>query len=89
MAPLHIFKILAKYSDENVVEQWSEKCYFQYLSGMQIFTHPIPCVPTELITFSRQIGDSGAELILKENIQINRTNDDDNFGYAISLYSTI
>jgi IS5 family transposase len=89
MVSLLILKYLRNLSDENVVEQWSENCYYQYFSGMQIFTPAIPCVPTELVAFRQRIGESGAELILKESIRINRTKDDDNFGNAVSLDSTV
>ncbi|HXS58610.1 MAG TPA: transposase, partial [Hanamia sp.] len=75
MVSLLILKYLRNLSDENVVEQWSENCYYQYFSGMQIFTPAIPCVPTELVAFRQRIGESGAELILKESIRINRTKD--------------
>jgi len=89
MVSLLILKYLRNLSDENVVEQWSENCYYQYFSGMQIFTPAIPCVPTELVAFRQRIGESGAELILKESIRINRTKDDDDFGNAVSLDSTV
>ena len=89
MVSLLILKYLRNLSDENVVEQWSENCYYQYFSGMQVFTPAIPCVPTELVAFRQRIGESGAELILKESIRINRTKDDDDFGNALSLDSTV
>lgn len=89
MVSLLILKYLRNLSDENVVEQWSENCYYQYLSGMQIFTPSIPCVPTELVAFRQRIGEPGAELILKESIRINRKRDDGNFGNAVSLDSTV
>ncbi len=89
MVSLIILKYLRNLSDENVVEQWSENCYYQYFSGKQFFTPAIPCVPTELVAFRQRIGESGAELILKESIRINRTKDDNNFGNAVSLDSTV
>jgi IS5 family transposase len=89
MVSLLILKYLRNLSDESVVEQWSENCYYQYLSGIQVFTPSIPCVPTELVAFRQRIGESGAELILKESIRINRTDDDDKFGNAVSLDSTV
>ena len=89
MVSLLILKYLRNLSDENVVEQWSENCYYQYFSGMQFFAPARPCVPTELVAFRQRIGEAGAELILKESIRINRKNDDDNFGNAVSLDSTV
>ncbi|MEO6681708.1 MAG: IS5 family transposase [Ginsengibacter sp.] len=89
MVSLLILKYLRNLSDENVVEQWSENCYYQYLGGIQFFTPGLPCVPTELVAFRQRIGESGAELILKESIRINRTKNDDDFGNAVSLDSTV
>jgi IS5 family transposase len=89
MVSLLILKYLRNLSDENLVEQWAENCYYQYFSGMQIFTAGIPCVPTELVAFRQRIGEAGGELILKESIRINRTDDEDNVGNAVSLDSTV
>lgn len=88
MVSLLILKQLRNLSDENIVEQWSENCYYQYFSGQQFFTAGVPCVPTELVTFRQRIGEAGAELILKESIRVNRK-DDDNVGNAVSLDSTV
>ena len=89
MVSLLMLKYLRNLSDENIVEQWSENCYYQYFSGIQVFTPGIPCVPTELVAFRQRIGEPGAELILKESIRVNRTDDEDNVGNAVSLDSTV
>jgi len=73
MVSLLMLKYLGNLSDENLVEQWAENCYYQYFRGMQFFTPGIPCVPTELVAFRKRIGEPGAELILKESIRINRS----------------
>ena len=57
MVSLLILKYLRNLSDESVVEQWSENCYFQYFSGEPSFTPGIPCVPTELVAFRQRIGE--------------------------------
>lgn len=44
MVSLLILKSLRNLSDENLVEQWSENIYYQYLSGEQHFQPSIPCV---------------------------------------------
>ena len=88
MVSLLILKQLRNLSDENMVEQWSENCYYQYFSGMQFFCAGVPCVPTELVAFRQRIGEADVELILKESIRINRK-DDDNVGNAVSLDSTV
>ena len=71
MVSLLILKYVRNLSDENLVDQWAENIYYQYLSGEQHFQAKIPCVPTELIAFRQRIGEAGVELILKESIRIN------------------
>ena len=63
MVSLLILKYVRNLSDENLVEQWSENCYYQYLSGEQTFQPKIPCVPTELVAFRKRIGEAGVEQI--------------------------
>lgn len=90
MVSLLILKYVRNLSDESLVEQWAENCYYQYLSGEQTFKPKIPCVPTELIAFRKRIGEAGVELILKESIRINKTDDDqpDN-NTVVSLDTTV
>lgn len=88
MVSLLILKHLRNLSDENLVEQWSENLYYQYLSGEQHFQPTIPCVPTELVAFRQRIGEAGVELILKESIRINDPGDDD-LGAVVSIDTTV
>ncbi len=71
MVSLLILKQLRNLSDESVVEQWAENCYYQYFSGETVFVPKKPCVATELVEFRKRIGADGAELILKESIRLN------------------
>lgn len=77
MVSLLILKQLRNLSDESLVEQWSENCYYQFFSGEPVFRPQIPCVPTEIIEFRKRIGAEGAELILKESIYLNGKDADD------------
>ena len=90
MVSLLILKYVRNLSDENLVKQWSENCYYQYLSGEQNFQPKIPCVPTELVAFRKRIGEAGVELILKESIRINKADHDkpDN-NVIVSLDTTV
>ena len=90
MVSLLILKYVRNLSDESLVEQWAENCYYQYLSGEQTFQPKIPCVPTELVAFRKRIGEAGVELILKESIRINKADDDqpDN-NTVVSLDTTV
>ena len=90
MVSLLILKYVRNLSDENLVAQWSENCYYQYLSGEQNFQPKIPCVPTELVAFRKRIGEAGVELILKESIRINKSDDDEpNANVIASLDTTV
>ena len=71
MVSLLMLKHVRNISDESVVEQWSENCYYQYFSGEKIFACGAPCEATELVHFRNRIGEEGVELILKESIRIN------------------
>jgi len=71
MVGLLMLKHIRNLSDEMVVEQWSENIYFQYFTGESSFASGFPCEASELVHFRKRIGESGAELILKESIRIN------------------
>lgn len=51
MISLLILKSLRNLSDENLIEQWTENIYFQYVGGEQYFQPSTPCVPSVLIPF--------------------------------------
>ena len=89
MVSLLILKYVRNLSDEHLVEQWSENCYYQYLSGEQNFQPKIPCVPTELVAFRKRIGEAGVELILKESIRINNNDKNDPNTAIVSLDTTV
>ena len=71
MVSLLILKHIRNISDESVVEQWSENCYYQYFGGEKVFACGVPCEPSELVHFRNRIGQQGIELIFKESIRIN------------------
>ncbi len=71
MVSLLILKHFRNLSDESVVEQGAENCYYQYFSGQSEFTPKQPCSATELVMFRNRIGSDGIEKIFKESIRIN------------------
>jgi IS5 family transposase len=77
MVSLLILKHLRNLSDESVVEQWSENCYYQYFSGEKMFASGFPCEASELVHFRHRIGEKGIELILQESIRVNGKDGDD------------
>ena len=71
MVSLILLKHIRNVSDESVVEQWTENCYYQYFSGEKVFACGAPCEASELVHFRNRIGTEGIELIFKESIRIN------------------
>ena len=71
MVSLLMLKHIRNISDESVVEQWSENCYYQYFGGEKVFACGAPCEASELVHFRNRIGQAGIELIFKESIRIN------------------
>ena len=56
------------WSDEAVVERWSQDVVWQYFSGQDYYTLKLPCDPTQLGRFRRAIGEAGVEEVLKATI---------------------
>ncbi len=57
-------------SDESVIERWVENPYWQYFCGEVYFRHEPPFDRTELIKFSKRIGEKGAEILLNMSIDL-------------------
>lgn len=69
MVGLHYLKGLYNESDETVVTKWVENPYWQYFCGEQFFQHELPCHPTSLVKWRKQIGTNGFEQLLGQIIQ--------------------
>ena len=69
MVGLHYLKGLYDESDESVVAKWVENPYWQYFCGEQVFQHKLPCHPTSLVKWRKQIGTDGFEQLLGQIIQ--------------------
>ena len=63
MVSLLLLKHLNNQSDESVVSSWVENPYWQYLSGIKIFSWELPCDPSDLVYFRKRIGVKGVEYI--------------------------
>ncbi len=68
MVGLHYLKHLYQLSDEDVVEQWVENPYWQYLCGSKYFEHALPIHPTSMTRWRKKIAAAGAEQMLAETI---------------------
>ncbi len=77
LVSLLMLKHIRNLSDESIVEQWSENCYYQFFSGQTTFAPKAPCSPTELVNFRNRIGPDGIEKILKESIRVNGKDGDE------------
>ena len=69
MVGLHYLKGLYDESDESVVAKWVENPYWQHFCGEQVFQHELPCHPTSLVKWRKQIGTDGFEQLLGQIIQ--------------------
>ena len=69
MVGLHYLKSLYDESDESVMAKWVENPYWQYFCGEQVFQHELPCHPTSLVKWRKQIGTDGFEQLLGQIIQ--------------------
>lgn len=68
MVGLHYLKHLHQLSDEDVVAQWVENPYWQYLCGSKYFEHELPIHPTTMTKWRHKTAASGAEKMLEETI---------------------
>lgn len=71
MVGLLIIKHLKNLSDENVVNEFQENAYYQYLCGEKVFVNHPPCDASELVHFRNRIGEEGLKLIFLESVRIN------------------
>ncbi|MEO1391235.1 MAG: IS5 family transposase [Cyanobacteria bacterium J06634_6] len=69
MVGLHYLKALYDESDESVVSKWVENPYWQHFCGERVFQHELPCHPTSLVKWRKQIGVDGFEQLLGQIIQ--------------------
>ena len=68
MVGLHYLKHLYQLSDEDVVGQWMENPYWQYLCGSKYFEHELPIHATSMTRWRKKIEAAGAEQMLAETI---------------------
>ena len=68
MVSLQYLKYTFNLSDDDVVAEWVENPYWQYLSGMQFFEHDPPIDSASMTRWRKRIGETGAEELLKETI---------------------
>ena len=68
MASLLYLKHSFNLSDEELVVRWSENVLWQFFSGMAYYEHRLPCDPTQIGRFRRDLGEEGLEQLLKATI---------------------
>ena len=68
MASLLYLKHSFNLSDEEVAARWSENVLWQFFSGLAYYEHRLPCDPTQIGRFRRDLGEEGLELLLKATI---------------------
>jgi len=68
MASLLYLKHSFNLSDEEVCARWSENVLWQFFSGLDYYEHRLPCDPTQIGRFRRDLGEDGLEQLLKATI---------------------
>jgi transposase, IS5 family len=68
MASLLYLKHSFNLSDEELCARWSENVLWQFFSGMAYYEHRLPCDPTQIGRFRRDLGEEGLEQLLKATI---------------------
>ena len=69
LASLLYLKHSFNLSDEEVCSRWSESVLWQFFSGMDYYEHRLPCDPTQIGRFTRDLGEEGLEPLLKATIE--------------------
>ena len=70
MVSLLYLKHAFNFSDEDLVQTWSENIYWQHFSGMRYFEPRLPCDATQVGRFRRALGEAGVEQLLAKTIEI-------------------
>ena len=68
MASLVYLKHSFNLSDEELCARWSENVLWQFFSGLDYYEHRLPCDPTQIGRFRRDLGEEGLEQLLKATI---------------------
>jgi transposase, IS5 family len=69
MVSLLYLKHAFNFSDEDLVQTWSENIYWQHFSGMIFFESAVPCDATQVGRFRRALGEAGVEELLAKTIE--------------------
>ena len=79
MVSLLILKSIYNLSNEVLVEQrWEMNPYFQYVGGFDSLRWGQPFVATDLVHFSKRIGEEGVEKLLNHSIELHGKDAKDN-----------
>jgi IS5 family transposase len=69
MVSLLYLKHAFNFSDEDLVQTWSENIYWQHFSGMRYFEPRLPCDATQVGRFRKALGEAGVEELLAKTIE--------------------
>ncbi len=69
MVSLLYLKHAFNFSDEDLVQTWSENIYWQHFGGMIFFEPNMPCDATQVGRFRRALGEAGVEELLAKTIE--------------------
>lgn len=69
MVGLHYLKYAYDLSDEEVLEQWLQNPYWQYLTGGEYFEHELPVNSSSMTRWRKYLKKTGAKKMLEESIK--------------------
>ena len=75
MISLLILKQIYDLGDEDLVKQWTQNPYWQYLGGQEQFQWKLPCDPSEMSHFRKRIGEEGVQRIFKLSVDLHGNKD--------------
>lgn len=70
---LQLLKHLHALSDKEVVTQWVENPYWQYLCGETEFRHTPPMDESTMSRFRHRIGEEGGKVLLKMTVELGKS----------------
>jgi len=80
MVGLHYLKHTYNLSDEEVVSQWLENPYWQYLCGNEYFEHGFSIDASSMTRWRKRVSEAGMEKLLEETINTG-------LDYTYSIYN--
>ena len=70
MVGLNLYKFLRNRSDADVIKEYQENLYVQYLCGNQYFQAQTPCAVNMMTLFRQRVGEAFFQYLLEQTIEL-------------------